>query len=561
VGERRRRRASATFCAGTLAGLLSLVPCPATSQPLRTRGDLYAPAGAATDSLPPPLPREFRAVWVATVANIDWPSRPGLPVDSQKAELLALMDRARQLHLNAIIFQVRPSGDALYPSKIEPWSYFLTGAMGRAPAPFWDPLAFAIAAAHARGMELHAWFNPYRAHHPRDTSPIAANHLSRTHPRLVKRYGPFQWMDPGEAEVRRQTLRVVHDVVERYDVDGVHIDDYFYPYPERDRRRRDIPFPDDRSWHAYRAGGGGLSRDDWRRHNVDLLVQALYQDVKETKPWVKFGVSPFGIWRPGNPPSVQGFDAWDRLYADSRKWITEGWVDYWTPQLYWRASAPQQPYGDLLDWWIAQNPRGRYVWPGNYTGRASGEGTWPASEIVDQIGLTRQRAAMPTGNVHFSMRAFVIDRDSLVERLIAGPYAAPALVPAMPWLVAGTPEAPSVRRVDGTQGVDLEIRPAGSAPAGPDRSVASRGAPPARGSAAPADRTRAAPSLEGLRASTVARWWVVRARYGDGWRAIVTDADDRLVRLAPEGTGALPDLVFVTAVDRAGQESPIVRLP
>src|SRR6266513_473262 len=212
---------------------------------------------------PPPIRREFRGVWVASVENIDWPSVPGLSTREQQEELLAILDRAVALKLNAVILQVRPAADALYASPYEPWSEYLTGKMGRPPNPWYDPLEFAVNEAHKRGLELHAWFNPYRAHHPSGRSRPSPNHISVTHPELVKRYGSMLWMDPGEPEVREHTVRVVLDVVQRYDIDGVHIDDYFYPYKEKDRRGRLIEFPDATSWRKYLRSGGGLSRDDW----------------------------------------------------------------------------------------------------------------------------------------------------------------------------------------------------------------------------------------------------------------------------------------------------------
>jgi uncharacterized lipoprotein YddW (UPF0748 family) len=490
-------------------------------------GDPYAAHGLPTDTVAPPLGREFRAVWIATVANIDWPSKPGLPVAELKRELREQFDLARRLRLNAIVFQVRPAADALYKSPIEPWSFFLTGQMGRAPQPAFDPLAFAIDEAHARGMELHAWFNPYRARHPGDKSPRAApGHITRKSPQLVHRYGPYTWMDPGEPAVRRLTTRVILDVVDRYDVDGVHIDDYFYPYPELNRRRQGIPFPDDRSWGRYVRAGGPLSRDDWRRKNVDDLVHELYDAIKKRKAWVKFGISPFGIWRPGYPENVRGFDSWDRLYADSRRWLNEGWIDYFTPQLYWRTTAPQQPYADLLKWWQAENRRGRHLWPGNFTSRASAARTqWPTDEVFDQIYETRLRLQPASGNVHFSMKAFLVNTDSLVERLVAGPYAEPVLVPASPWLSGDPPDAPQVTLAVRSRGVELTI--------------------------VPADRTaRATP---GTRRP---RWWVVRALYPGAWHARIVSAKDSVVRLAVAPDGTMPRYLTVSAVDHVGNESP-----
>ncbi|MFN7458034.1 MAG: glycoside hydrolase family 10 protein, partial [Gemmatimonas sp.] len=334
-------------------------PRPAASPPAKANaaakaGANTAPSPAASDDAPPLL-REFRGVWVATVGNMDWPSARTLSVAEQQAELRTLFDRAEALRLNAVIFQVRPAADALYRSSIEPWSEFLTGVQGRAPSPSWDPLAFAIKEAHARGMELHAWFNPYRAGFVRGRSAAAASHIRRTNPSLVKKYGSYWWMDPGEAAVRARTVRVIVDVVKRYDVDGVHLDDYFYPYPENDRRGRPLPFPDAASWKKYRAKGGALSRDDWRRENVNTLVRELDAAIHRAKPHVRFGISPFGIWRPGYPASVRGFDAYQKLYADARKWLREGWVDYFTPQLYWPTTKVGQAYPVLLDWWATEN--------------------------------------------------------------------------------------------------------------------------------------------------------------------------------------------------------------
>ena len=549
MADRRLPRVRRRYVAGVLSFGLAALTVGAQAP---ERGDLYAPLGTDADSVAPPLAREFRAAWLATVANIDWPSRPGLPVDSQKAELRALLDIARRARLNAVIFQVRPAADAVYASRIEPWSYFLTGEMGRAPRPAWDPLAFVVTEAHARGLELHAWFNPYRSRHPGDKSRrAAASHVSRRAPAWNHTYGPYQWMDPGEPGVRRRTIAVILDVVRRYDVDGVHMDDYFYPYPERDRRGAEIPFPDGRSWRAYQRRGGQLSRDDWRRWNVDELVRQLYDSVKKARPWVKVGISPFGIWRPGYPASVRGFDAYEKLYADSRRWLNEGWVDYFTPQLYWRLSAPNQPYADLLTWWRGENVKERNLWPGNFTGRASARGSapWPVSEVFDQVQETRQQLGPSSGNVHFPMNAFVHDTDSLMERLEAGPYAEPALVPPSPWLASGEVGTPAVRATGGPGGVELRVEPA--VPGTPH---------PVAGTPRDATRTRR-PAVPARRASDP-RWWVVRARFSDGWRVRIVDASQRVVRLAADPEGAGPAFITVSAVDRVGRESqPVVASP
>src|SRR5690606_24010 len=301
---------------------------------------------------------------VATVHNMDWPSRRNLTTAEAQQELLRILDAARDAGLNAVIFQVRPAADALYDSPLEPWSDYLTGVQGRAPDPYWDPLRFAIAEAHARGLELHAWFNPFRAGFVTKKAPPADSHVMRRRPDLVRRYGAHYWMDPAEPDARAQALDVISDVVRRYDIDAVHLDDYFYPYQERDSRRRLIPFPDDDTWRKFGVKTG-LTRADWRRANIDAFVEQLYATVRRIKPHVRVGISPFGIWRPGHPESVRGLDSYTELYADSRKWLRNGWADYYAPQLYWKTYAPQQDYATLLQWWSDQNPHGRHIWAGN----------------------------------------------------------------------------------------------------------------------------------------------------------------------------------------------------
>lgn len=388
--------------------------------------------------VPPPPAREFRAIWVATVGNSCWPSKPGLSTDQQKAELIAILDRAVALKQNAVIFQVRPACDALYQSSIEPWSEYLTGIQGRAPSPYYDPLAFAVSEAHRRGLELHAWFNPFRAHHFQSVSPMAANHISRTHPEMVRSYGRYLWLDPGEPEVRAYSLRVVMDVVKRYDIDGVHFDDYFYPYHEKGRNGGDLDFPDEISWEKY-GRSSGLARDDWRRMNVDLFMQQMYHAIKAEKPWVKFGISPFGIWRPKNPPTITGFDSYAELYADSRKWLAEGWCDYFSPQLYWAIQQPAQSFPTLLGWWDAQNVHHRHLWPGLDALKVGG--TWQPAEIANQIIITR-RYPNP-GHILWSSSA-IMKNAALDSTLSQTLFQQPALVPASPWLETSWPAAPKL---------------------------------------------------------------------------------------------------------------------
>ncbi len=395
-------------------------------------GEIYQPVAV----WPPAPPREVRGAWISVVAsNQDWPSQPGLPAAQQQAELISLLDRAVQLHFNAVLLQVRPSCDALYASPFEPWSERLTGTMGVAPQPYYDPLAFAIQQAHQRGLELHAWFNPFRALHPLARSPVAPNHITKTHPEFVREYDAEYWLDPGEPAVRDYVLRVVMDVVRRYDVDGVVCDDYFYPYPARDAFGRGLNYPDDASWRKYGLPSG-LTRDDWRRQNVDQFVQSVSLSIKAAKPWVKFGVSPFGIWRP-QLPEIKGLDAYASLYADSRLWLAAGWVDYLAPQLYWRADAPQQSFPVLLNWWAQQNVKGRHLWPSLEDANVGRE--WSPEEIAQQMKLARELA---DGEIHFHLRN-VLD-DPALAGVVRAAYQQPALVPASPWLGSAVPGRPAI---------------------------------------------------------------------------------------------------------------------
>lgn len=380
------------------------------------------------------VPREFRAAWVATVANIDWPSKPGLTTEQQQAEAISLLDSAVILNLNAIIFQVRPQCDALYASEIEPWSYYLTGEPGAAPEPYYDPLEFWVEESHKRGLELHTWFNPYRAHHP--DGKINESSVLTTHPELVREIdNGYFWLDPALQETQDYSYDVVMDVVRRYDIDGVHFDDYFYPYSN-------IEFPDDETWQAYLYSKGTLERHDWRRNAVNVFIKRTYDGIKAEKPWVKFGLSPFGIWRPGNPPSIQGYDQYDKLYADAKLWLNEGWVDYWTPQLYWPSRQIPQSYPVLLGWWTRENSHKRNLWPGLFTSKIKDEAG--ALENFSQIMITRGMVPEGPGNVHFSMKALQRNYGGISDILLEGPYADPVLIPPSPWLDDQAPSAPLV---------------------------------------------------------------------------------------------------------------------
>jgi uncharacterized lipoprotein YddW (UPF0748 family) len=470
------------------------------------------PAAEATNSaakvFPPPPPREFRGAWIATVANIVWPSKPGLTVAQQKAELVSLIDRAAQLHFNAVLFQVRPVADAFYASPLEPWSEYLTGTQGRAPSPAYDPLALAVAEAHKRGLELHAWFNPFRAGHPEAKSPTAQNHAIRTRPDLIRRYGKQTWFDPGEPDSQVRALNAVLDVVKRYDVDGVVFDDYFYPYPEKNADGRVREFPDDASWKKYGAASG-LSRDDWRRDNVNRFVQKVSQSVHAAKPWVEFGVSPFGIWRPGVPTGInpKALDAYDQLYADARLWLASGWVDYLAPQLYWPMAQREHSFSTLFQWWRQQNPKGRHVYAALYDAAVGTK--FSTDEIPRQIKHVRAEAGN-SGVIHYHLRN-VLENTALTAA-VKTIYAQPALPPATTWLDATPPAKPKLSVSAGKKNARVHWEDGGTEPA---------------------------------------RWWVLQVLADGEW----------LTEILPAGQGSrsfdffLPDAVVIRAVDRLGNLS------
>ncbi|HET9977764.1 MAG TPA: family 10 glycosylhydrolase [Burkholderiaceae bacterium] len=385
---------------------------------------------------PAPIAREFRAAWVATVANIDWPRASGLPLAAQQAQLHAIVERAAALGLNALVVQVRPAADALYASALEPASEYASGTQGLAPG--YDPLALWVEAAHARGLELHAWFNPFRARHPSARSPLAAQHIAVREPAWAKAYGDLLWLDPGEPGAVAHTLAVIDDVVRRYDIDGVHIDDYFYPYPVKGADGNDLPFADDA---AYARSGSTLAKDDWRRDNVNRFVRAMHERVHAAKPWVKVGISPFALpRRERRPAGIEGFDPYARLYADAERWLEEGWLDYIAPQLYWPMAQRAQAFDVLLGHWARTNTQGRHLWPGLFTSRIGlAPNPWPADEIANQLAHLRANAGQASGHIHFSMAALMDDRARLLEAARA-----PALVPASPWLGAAPPGRPGV---------------------------------------------------------------------------------------------------------------------
>lgn len=497
---------------GTALSIFSIVvlicSCTATKKPIV----IEQPTTTGPKAM-----REFRAAWVASVANINWPSKPGLPVEEQKQEALKLLNFLADNNFNAVILQVRPQCDALYKSDLEPWSYYLTGKQGQAPEPFYDPLEFWINESHNRGIELHVWLNPYRAHHPSGGKEISEQSIVKKNPELVVflKQG-YWWMDPALTGTRAKTTAVVMDLVKRYDIDGVHFDDYFYPYWDYNGNE---DFPDSASWHAYKNSGGKLSRNDWRRDAVNVLIEDLYEKIKTTKPWVKFGLSPFGIWRPGYPESISGFDQYDKLYADAKLWLNKGWIDYFTPQLYWPINRMAQSFPVLLGWWAGENTMKRHLWPGISVG--SDTSAKNVNEIMSQIMISRGMLPESKGIVHWSISSLTRN-PNMTKGIKEGPYRQQALVPANPWLDNKAPATPLVT-ISGT-GNEIVL------------------------------------NWKHTDEADVVRW-VIYYTYGNTWNYSIRNSKERSFTIKLPAGQNTPQIVIskvaVTAVDRNGNESVV----
>lgn len=386
----------------------------------------------------PKVEREFRGAWIATVANINWPSRKDLTTEEQKNEAISILDKLKDNHFNAVIFQARPQCDALYKSDIEPWSYYLSGKQGRAPDPYYDPLEFWIEEAHKRGMELHVWLNPYRAHHIGGGEVSEFSVVKKHSDLVVKLRSGYWWLDPSKKETQDYSFSVVMDIAKRYDIDGIHFDDYFYPYPSYNN---DEDFPDEEGWNNYLSNGGRLEKADWRRDNINVFIQRIYNGIKEIKPNVKFGLSPFGIWRPRNPESIEGFDQFNQLYADAKRWINEGWVDYWAPQLYWRISTIKQSFPVLVQWWKNENLKDRHFWPGINVDRENNE--LNSTEVINQIMIIRGMLPDSPGNLFWSV-APILNFKELANAIVTGPYKKQALIPMTPWFKSQPIDSPEI---------------------------------------------------------------------------------------------------------------------
>ena len=393
-------------------------------------------------------------MWLTTVNSIDWPSRPGLDTATVKAEYQGWLDLAQRLNHNAIFVHVRPSGDAFWPSQYAPWSEWLTGKRDGAD-PGWDPMAYMIAEAHARNLEFHAWMNPYRGAQPAtvggpggDMNQLAPNHPLRAHPEWAVVYpaatrGSRFFFDPGIPEARRFVEDSMLEAVQKYDIDGVHFDDFFYPYPEAGQ-----DFNDAASFAAY---GQGLSRADWRRANVNTLVREMNERIKALKPWVKFGISPFGIWRNSSTDptgsATNGLQSFDQIYADTREWVRQGWLDYIVPQLYWHIGFDRADYAKLLPWWsnvVSGTNVQLYIGQADY--RVGEAGAWQdPAELERHLELNTHYSV--AGNIHFSAKSLRDDKLGAVSRYRTTFYAGPALIPTMAQLPASPPSAPTITTV------------------------------------------------------------------------------------------------------------------
>ncbi|MGC8594813.1 MAG: family 10 glycosylhydrolase [Candidatus Kryptoniota bacterium] len=382
---------------------------------------------------------EFRATWIATVSNIDWPSQPGLSSSQQEQQLISILDSLKSLGFNAVLLQIRDECDAFYNSSYEPWSYWLTGRQGSPPSPYYDPLQFAIQEAHKRGMELHAWINPYRAVNKVGTYSIDSTHVTVRHPDWVLSFnkssgGTLLILNPGLPQVRNYITSVIMDIVRRYDVDGIHFDDYFYPY-------EGTTYQDTATFRLYNRGITDIG--DWRRDNVNLFVKEVYDSITSVKPWVKFGISPFGIWKNGVPPNITGMDAYSEIYADPIAWLHQGTVDYLAPQLYWPNNNPpgyKQDYGTLMPWWADSiYANGRHFYVGQAAYRIS---AWQPGEIERQLQQNRVNVKV-NGSIFFNTSSVLGNPGNFADSLRQNYYRNKSITPMMVWKGSGTVSAPT----------------------------------------------------------------------------------------------------------------------
>ena len=387
----------------------------------------------------PEIKREFRGAWIASVANINWPSKKNLSTEEQKKEAIKLLDLLADANFNAVIFQIRPSADALYNSALEPWSVFLTGEVGKSPFPYYDPLTFWIEESHKRGMELHVWINPYRAHHSNGGKISEKSLVKKMPDNIVRLKNGMYWFDPSHIDTQNHVSKVIKDIVLRYDIDAVHFDDYFYPYASYNGGQ---DFPDFKTWLDYTSKGGKLSKPDWRRNSVNLIIKRIHKEIKEVKPYVKFGISPFGIWKPGYPKGISGLSQFDELYADAKLWLNEGWIDYLAPQLYWPTTSKKQNFSALLEWWQSENVKKIHLWPGLNTVEVKAENR--TKEIIKQIEISQELLPNSSGVIHWSI-AGLINNPNLVHNLKNTIYKEKAIIPKTPWIKGFSLEKPILK--------------------------------------------------------------------------------------------------------------------
>jgi uncharacterized lipoprotein YddW (UPF0748 family) len=418
----------------TVTAALLSTPSVAPAAP---SGDLRCPAPD------PATPKQqLRAEWIASVSNIDWPSRTGLTTAQQRAELVGWYDEAVELGLNAVVVQVRPTADAFWPSPFEPWSRWLSGTQGTDPG--YDPLAFAVAAAHERNLEFHAWFNPYRVSMNTDVNALVPTHPARVHPEWVIPYGGKLYYDPGVPAVREFTVDAVMDAVRRYDVDAVHFDDYFYPYPVAGQTFDDTD--------TYAEHGGSFDNiEDWRRDNVDRLISELAEEIRSVKPHVRFGISPFAIWRnastdPTGSPTQGGVETYDDLYADTRKWVRQEWIDYIVPQVYWNIGFAVADYAKIVPWWsdvVAGTDVSLFVGQANYKVADPAQGApWhDPNELSKHLTFNRSHPEV-RGDIYFSAAQVRENALAHMDIVKADHYTDPAVPPTPARLVAPGPRPP-----------------------------------------------------------------------------------------------------------------------
>ena len=374
---------------------------------------------------------EFRAVWVATVDNIDWPSKGNFNSDSQRVEFIRLLDMHQRNGMNAMIVQVRPVTDAFYPSQYEPWSEFLTGTQGQPPMPYYDPLEFMIAETHKRGMEFHAWMNPYRAVFNIANSSVAATHITKIHPEWFLTYGDKRYFDPGNKEVQQYLTNVVKDVVSRYAVDAIHFDDYFYPYKIAGKE-----FPDNKTYQQF---GNGMTKEDWRRSNTDSIISLLSVVIKKENPKCQFGISPFGVWRNESKDPVNGSKTngaqtnYDDLYANILLWLQKGWIDYVAPQLYWEFGHKIAPFEILLDWW-SKHTYGKNCYIGLSIYRANSNAAWKDITQLPRMIEALRNTPNIQGMIFYRSKFFEKNPNGWADSLRLNYFKEPAKMPEMNWI-------------------------------------------------------------------------------------------------------------------------------